>query len=294
MDFSKTQIREAKAMAEHTLLTFGEDTLELETDFAEILNFFNNKDRGGSKLGVGKGEGGKVSDATKSKNPYSAYEEVWEKPAKGEKGKAKDTLNSIKIDLRFYITDETNMDEFVKEKLVWLKLWEGEADKSKTPRFGGKEHKAECSKYGLTCDKSEVVETEGRKKGTWAFNLQRSLRKEAFGGGKTSYKSKYEKLLKWVQEGGFQEEGIEEYLAREETAKSRSPSPEAEAPTAPIDPEATQEIVETEPEPEPEPKKVNIGKYKMKKDKSKDKKAKKTPKSKAQVCAQCETEPCDC
>ena len=200
MNFSKTQIREAKAMAEHTLLTFGEDTLELETDFAEILNFFNNKDRGGSKLGVGKGEGGKVSDATKSKNPYSAYEEVWEKPAKGEKGKAKETLNSIKIDLRFYITDETNMDEFVKEKLVWLKLWEGETDKSKTPRFGGKEHKAECSKYGLTCDKSEVVETEGRKKGTWAFNLQRSLRKEAFGGGKTSYKSKYEKLLEWCYE----------------------------------------------------------------------------------------------
>ena len=240
--YSSIQLKDARSVVEeviyHSTAEFG---LEFEiSTWGETLNFFNNKSRG-VKVGT---EDSKSSN-TKDKNPYSVIEYVWEKPAKGVKGKARETLNSVKIDLRFFIpttdSNEKEAIEYLREQMLWLKLWENAEDKNKAPRFGAKEHKELCSKYDLDCPKTEVVELEGRKKGEWKFEMKRTGRKEAFGGGKTSYKTKYEELLEFINKMGIQDdlarflrgEEVDAVEFIEEEPPSPSPSPEVKSSPSP-------------------------------------------------------------
>ena len=278
--WGKVERKGAKTVIEGIIDEFS-TTIGLQTEISTdtgTLTFFNNSSRGKKVSKV------KKADTTKDKNPFQAWEEVWQKPETGVKNKAREVLNGIKIDLQFYLTNPQELLDFIKEKLLWLKLWEDAEDKNKTERFGSKKHKEECAKYGLTCPKTTVEETEGRKEDVWDFKLVRSDRKEAFGGGKTSYKTKYEELLEWVR-NEVEAERLEAFLQSSSSpASSRSSTPVSSPELPKKVPEKKPEVPKKQTIKKPEVPKKAETKFavaetdevkKAKKDKKKAEKAKK-------------------
>ena len=282
--FADTEMRKAEGQIKRFL--FGRenddfvmeggivDTLGLPRSFYSIgigVEFFSNKNRGGDKLGVKKGN--TEGKSTKAKNPYEAVEITYKKPV----GKItssnpnKKEITNIKIDATFGVNQLEELKSYLLEKFVWLKLYEVAKTELMTDtkkfntsgmadfklRFAGKEHIEELSNFTETpIMTTNVRETEGRRKGTWGFTLEREESKSGNGGGsKTSYKSKYEDLLKFCEMKGLD---LTEFLASQEVPKSRSPSPE---PTP--EPPTTEVVEETTEEP-----KKKKGRGKGKKNKS--------------------------
>ena len=276
--FTDTEMRKAEGQIKRFL--FGRENddflweggvveeLGLPRSFYSIgigVEFFSNKNRGDPKK-LGKTKGDAPSAKTKAKNPYEAVEITYKKPVGkiSAENPNKKEITNIKIDATFGVNQLEELKSYLLEKFVWLKLYEVAKtelmedtttnDKGKTPfevsgmadfklRFAGKEHIEELAKSGITTIMTtNVRETEGRRKGTWGFTLEREESKSGNGGGsKTSYKSKYEDLLSFVK-GGVSAEQVAEYLASQEVPKSRSPSPE---PSTTPEPPTTEVVEET-------------------------------------------------
>jgi len=298
--FTDTDMRKAEGQIKRFLFGRENDDFLWEGGIVEKLGlprsfysigigveFFSNKNRGDPKK-LGKTKGDAPSTKTKAKNPYEAVEITYKK-TEGKisaENPNKKEITNIKIDATFGVNQLGEMKSYLLEKFVWLKLYEDAKtelmrdtttnDKGKTPfeisgmadfklRFAGKEHIEELKNFTeepiMT---TNVRETEGRdrKKKIWGFTLEREESKSGVGGGsKTSYKSKYEDLLKFVK-GGVSAEQVAEYLASQEVPKSRSPSPEPTTTPEPPTTEVVEEIVE-------EPKKKK-GRPKGKKNKSQE------------------------
>lgn len=227
------------------------------------VEFFSNAHRGDPNGKLGKGKvGGELSKKTKAKSPFEAVEMVWLKQKKGEQNKR--VLSGIKIDSYFAINQFDELCDYLREKWVWLKMFQDfPEDKVKGRqdfkfRFGGKEHQEEMGKkfpeqVVLT---TTVEKADNYEFGTWGFELARQERKSGFGGGsKTSYKKQYEELLEFVK-GGVSADEVAEFLTQQSPKSSRAPSPEPEEDQEVQEEEEDQETTQEVPEDqEEEPKK---------------------------------------